>query len=87
MDLETHVKQIIDHVRPYLLADGGDIELDKIENNIVYVKMSGACIGCSMIDTTLNDGIKQWIMDEIPEINDVVLSQELPDFGELTESL
>lgn len=86
MDTETHVREIIDHIRPYLLADGGDIELIKIEDGIVYVSLSGACQGCSMIDTTLNDGIKQWVMDEVDEIKDVVLYQQLPDFGEYVDS-
>lgn len=86
MDIETHVREIIEHIRPYLLADGGDIELIKVEDFVVYVKMSGACQGCAMIDTTLNDGVKHWIIDEIPEIKDVVLEQALPDFGEYVDS-
>lgn len=75
MEAEEKIKKIIEHIRPYINADGGDLEFESYIDNIVTVKMTGACVGCSMIDTTLNDGIKGWIIDEVPEVKDVVLQQ------------
>ena len=74
---EAHVKKIISHLRPYIMGDGGDIEFVSLENDIVYIRLLGACVGCSMIDVTLNNGIKNWIMEEVPTIQDVIMVQDV----------
>ena len=73
---EDLVKKIISHLRPYIMGDGGDIEFVGIKDDVVTIKMLGACAGCSMIDVTLNNGIKNWIMEEVPSIKDVVVDQD-----------
>lgn len=78
-----HVKKIISHLRPYIMGDGGDIEFVSLEDDIVYVRLLGACVGCSLIDVTLNNGIKNWIMEEIPTIKDVIMVQDTVDNSEL----
>ena len=65
------INQVIDKIRPFLIQDGGNLEFVKYEDNIVYVKLSGACSDCSMIDITLKDCIEQLIMNEIPEVKSV----------------
>lgn len=70
--VEEKVLDIINVLRPFLINDGGDIEFVKYENNIVYVKMLGACVGCFMLDATLKDGIEAAIMEEIPEVKEVI---------------
>lgn len=70
--IELKIKSIIDKINPYIISDGGNLEFIKYENNIVYVKLSGACAECSMINITLKDGIEQLIKNEIPEIDQVV---------------
>lgn len=72
MDTEKKIIEIIDQLRPFLINDGGNIEFVKYENNIVYIKMMGACADCVMIDATLKDGIEMAIKDEIPEVIKVV---------------
>lgn len=72
MNNEDKIKEIINKLRPYLLGDGGDIEFVKYENNIVYIKMLGACAGCALIDYTLKDGIEMAIKEEVPEVKAVV---------------
>ena len=72
MNKEEKVIEIIDKIRPYLINDGGDIEFIKIEDNIVYIKMIGACAGCAMLDFTLKDGIESAIMSEIEDIKGVI---------------
>lgn len=67
-EIETKIIEILDRIRPYLENDGGNLEYIKFEEGIVYVKLLGACAGCSMIDITLKDGIEAMLMDEIPEV-------------------
>ena len=69
---EKKIIEVIDSIRPYLVGDGGDLEFVKYENNIVYIKLTGACANCSMIDLTLKDGIESTIMEEVPEVKEVV---------------
>lgn len=69
---ETKIKEIIDKLRPFLINDGGNIEFIKYENNIVYIRMMGACANCQMLDLTLKDGIASAIMSEVPSVIDVI---------------
>lgn len=71
-DVKKKILDIIDKLRPFLINDGGNIEFIKYENNIVYIKMTGACANCQMLDFTLKDGIAAAITSEIPEVVDVV---------------
>lgn len=71
MNDEYIVKQIVtvlEKIRPFLNRDGGDVEFVKYENGIVYVKMIGACAGCDLIDSTLQDGIATLLMEEVPGV-------------------
>ena len=79
MDEDTSkIINVIDKVRPFLIDDGGNIEFIKYEDNIVYVKLLGACANCSLIDTTLKQGIEQFIINEVPTVEKVVnISDEL----------
>ncbi|MBE6125391.1 MAG: NifU family protein [Erysipelotrichaceae bacterium] len=80
---EGLIKKIISHLRPYIMGDGGDIEFVSLEDDIVYIRLLGACVGCSMIDVTLNNGIKNWIMEEVPSVKDVVMVQDVMDNSSL----
>ncbi|MFV0395658.1 MAG: NifU family protein [Coprobacillaceae bacterium] len=62
------IKKVIHKLRPYLQRDGGDIEFADFKEGIVYVRMLGACVGCSLIDSTLKDGVEQILMEEVPEV-------------------
>ena len=59
-------------IKPKLQGDGGWIEFVKYEDNIVYVRLLGACANCHMIDITLKDGIEAAIQEEVPEVEEVV---------------
>ncbi len=71
-DIELKIRALIDKLRPFLINDGGNLEFVKYENNIVYVRLTGACKDCAMIDITLKDGIEEFIVNEIPEVKEVV---------------
>lgn len=79
MDQEAEIKKVIHKLRPYLQRDGGDIEFVEFKDGIVYVKMLGACAGCSMLDETLKDGVEQILLEEVPGVIEVknILSPEL----------
>lgn len=72
MEIEQKIISIIDELRPYLMNDGGNIEFIKYENNIVYIKLTGACAHCQMMDLTLKEGIEASIKEEVPEVLEVV---------------
>ena len=72
METEKKIISIIDELRPYLMNDGGNIEFVKYENNIVYIKLTGACAHCQMMDLTLKEGIEASIKEEVPEVLEVV---------------
>jgi Fe-S cluster biogenesis protein NfuA len=65
------VKVIIEEIRPFIQSDGGDIELLKVEDQIVYVRLTGACIGCPSSMVTLKHGVEARIREEIPEVESV----------------
>lgn len=69
---EQKIIDVINKLRPFLLNDGGNLEFVKYKNNIVYVKLLGACAECSMMDITLKDGIEQLIINEVPEVKEVI---------------
>ena len=72
MENEAKIKEVIDKLRPFLINDGGNIDFIKYEDDIVYVKMAGACANCEMLDFTLTEGIKAAIMSEVTSVKDVV---------------
>ena len=70
---ENRVNEVLNKLRPYLEADGGDISLVEITDDmVVKVKLHGACEGCPFSYQTLKAGIEQAIRKEIPEIKDLV---------------
>lgn len=72
MNIEERIIKEIDKIRPFLQSDGGNIEFVKFEEGIVYVKLSGACSHCAMIDVTLKEGVEEILVNEIPEVKQVV---------------
>lgn len=70
--VENKIIEILDSIRPFLASDGGDVEFVEYKDNYVYLKLSGACANCSIIDVTLKDGIESTIMEEIPEVKGVI---------------
>ena len=76
IDTQSKIISLIDKMRPFLVSDGGNIEFVKYEDNIVYVKMMGACAECALIDVTLKEGIEEIIVSEIPEVKEVRLYEE-----------
>lgn len=67
------VESAIEKIRPYLVADGGDMSLiDITDDLVVQVELLGACSDCSMSMMTLKAGIEESVKREVPEIKQVV---------------
>ena len=71
-ELKENIEKALIEIRPFLQADGGDISLVSVENNIVKVQLLGACIGCSVNQMTLKNGVEATIMKYAPQIREVV---------------
>jgi Fe/S biogenesis protein NfuA len=61
-----------DMIRPALAAHGGNIELIDVDNNTIFVKMTGGCQGCASSQATLTDGVERLLKQHYPEIEKVV---------------
>lgn len=71
-ELEAKVKNVIEQIRPYLQADGGDIAFDHLtDDNVVYVHLQGACHSCPMALQTLKSGVEATMQRVLPEIKSV----------------
>ena len=71
MDLKAKVDAALDKIRPSLRADGGDVQLVEVVNNIAKVKLTGACGGCPMSQMTLKMGVEKIVKQDVPEIQSV----------------
>lgn len=70
--MKDKVQKVLETVRPFLQADGGDVELiDVTEDGIVKVRLTGACGSCPMSTYTLKMGIENKLKKEIPEVKAV----------------
>ena len=71
-DLRERVEAALEKVRPSLEADGGGVELvDITEDNVVEVRLLGACQGCPMSEMTLAMGIGRVLREDVPEVTDL----------------
>ena len=66
----------IKKLRPYLNADGGDLDFVKFEDGIVYVRLLGACIGCSSSDDTITNSVEALLLEEVPGVIGVEVVEE-----------
>ncbi len=69
--LAERVSEVIDAIRPFIQADGGDIQFVSVEDGVVRVRLHGACVSCPMSRMTLKMGVEQHLRELIPEISAV----------------
>lgn len=66
------IENALEQVRPFLKADGGDISLVEVtDDNVVRVKLHGACQGCSISHITMKAGVEEAIKNAVPQIRTV----------------
>ncbi|MBF8297126.1 MAG: nitrogen-fixing NifU protein, partial [Bacteroidetes bacterium] len=68
------IENALDHIRPALQADGGNIKLIDVDEakGIVKVQLQGACAGCPSAQITLAMGVERAIKEEVPEVKEVI---------------
>ena len=71
-EIEEKIKEVLQQLRPYLQADGGDLELAEITDEmVVKVKLTGACGSCPMRTMTLKAGVENTLKRQVPEVASV----------------
>jgi Fe-S cluster biogenesis protein NfuA len=72
MNLNEEVEQALETIRPYLIADGGNVAIEEITpDNVVRLRLLGNCGSCKMSFMTMKAGIEQAIMKAVPQITAV----------------
>jgi Fe-S cluster biogenesis protein NfuA len=71
-ELHDIVEKALEEIRPFLISDGGNISLVSIEEDIVKVRLEGACVGCSINQMTLRNGVEASIKKHAPQIKKVI---------------
>ena len=70
--LEEQIQLMLDEqVNPMLASHGGNVMLEGIKDSAAYVRFGGGCQGCSMIDTTVKQGVEVMLIEAIPELSGV----------------
>lgn len=78
--MNNKIQKVIDEkIRPHLKEHYGDIEFVSFEAGIVSIKFWGNCKGCPQASLTIEQLVKAELVKEIPEIEDVVLLNEVSD--------
>jgi Fe-S cluster biogenesis protein NfuA len=73
MDLRIRIENVLTRLRPYLQADGGDIELLDVMGSKARVRLTGKCAGCPSAHMTLYVGVEMAIKEEIAEFEELIV--------------
>ncbi len=72
-DIQHKIEIALEEIRPFLKADGGDIELvEVVEDKVVKVRLLGTCTACSINQMTLKSGVEMTIKKHAPQIKQVI---------------
>lgn len=80
-DLTARVVAALEEMRPYMRSHGGDVELVKVEGDVVHVRLHGACAGCSLSALTLRNGVEEVVKSRVPEVREIVVVEDQPVSG------
>lgn len=67
----ANVETVLDELRPYLMADGGNVSVAEIDGATVRLALEGACGSCPSSMMTMKMGIERRLLEAIPEIEEV----------------
>lgn len=71
--MRNKIEEALNTIRPYLQADGGNVEVvEIIDNHTLKVELTGACKTCNMSMMTMKAGIEETIKRAVPEIKEVI---------------
>jgi Fe-S cluster biogenesis protein NfuA len=71
LTIESRIEAALDRIRPMIRRDGGDVWLIRVDGDVAYVQMIGACGGCPASNSTLKGGIEAVVREDVPEIRTV----------------
>lgn len=71
--MEEKVQKILDKMRPFVQMHGGDVSLVDITDNVVKIRVTGACVNCSLADLTYRDMFGGILKEEVPEVKDIII--------------
>ena len=76
----TNVDKVLDEVRPYLIADGGNVSVERVDvaSKNVYLKLEGACGSCESSTVTMQMGIERVLREKFSDLNEVLRAQDDP---------
>ncbi len=83
-DIRVEIAKIIELIKPYVRSHGGDVELVDVKDDTVFVRMKGACQGCSQVGVTLTEGILEAIRNRFPQIKKIEQVNDGPVEGFLS---
>lgn len=66
------VNKALETIRPFLKADGGDLELISVNDGVVQIKLLGACRTCDISHITMKAGVEESIKRALPEVKEVI---------------
>ncbi|KHG39038.1 MULTISPECIES: NifU family protein [Aphanizomenon] len=66
-----NVETVLDEMRPYLISDGGNVEVVELDGPVVKLRLQGACGSCPSSTMTLRMGIERRLKEMIPEISEI----------------
>lgn len=76
----NNIEKVLDErVRPSLAQHGGDIQIEKLEDNMLHVRMHGQCSGCPSAELTLEELVSTELKEAFPELKKVVLVTGVSD--------
>lgn len=78
-DPMTLAEKVLESIRPGIASHGGDVQLSHIDEGIAYVRLSGACNGCSMAGVTMRQGVEKALVEGVPTILSVEVLPNDPD--------
>jgi Fe-S cluster biogenesis protein NfuA/glutaredoxin len=73
--LVERVREVLEECRPMIQADGGDLMLLDIVDDVVHVELTGNCIGCPSSQATLRQGIERRLVSRIPQVRGIASPQ------------
>lgn len=67
-EILEEIQAVLGLIRPYIQRDGGDIQFIKFEDGIVYVRLTGACVGCGGFEDTLREMVEDTLLERVPGV-------------------
>lgn len=79
-EIVQRIETVLNEIRPNMQMDGSDVILERFENGIARLRLEGDCLNFPMIFRAMASDVKQQLYDDIPELDEVVLTKQVNPF-------